>query len=328
MPSLRGRVIVAGSAGAGKTCLLERFVRNVYSADEEGHGPTVGCDCLQKSVTVEDTDVTLFLYDTAGQERFADMSGTYYRQGDVCLLVFDVGDVKSWVRIKWWMEKVGEYNDRCSFVLVGCKEDSLLGGGGNESKSNSSILNTRDVSEDVTVSGNSTNRLRELLDQGGLNSSSTAGMTKVTQSYYSNNKGPSGSESDVNSVENQQFLLDKYLDPARKWADQKGMPFFLTSAKRPQGQAIQFLFYSVAEKCIRQSRERQILQQSLNVANSQGHGGGGNFSLTGKNGAIASAFGAHGEEDEDDDEKIHNYKDSDSGNLLNRFYEKQCCGGT
>ena len=36
--SVRGRVIVAGAANAGKTCLLERFVREIYAAEEEGGG--------------------------------------------------------------------------------------------------------------------------------------------------------------------------------------------------------------------------------------------------------------------------------------------------
>lgn len=58
--SVRGRVIVAGAANAGKTCLLERFVREIYAAEEEGAGPTIGCDCLQKSVFVDDTEVQIF----------------------------------------------------------------------------------------------------------------------------------------------------------------------------------------------------------------------------------------------------------------------------
>ena len=104
--SIQGKVIVAGSVNAGKTCLIERFVRNVYVGDDPSHSPTVGCDCLQKSVTVDSTSVYLFLYDTAGQERYADMSGNYYRPADVCLLVFDLSDETSFEKVQWWREKV------------------------------------------------------------------------------------------------------------------------------------------------------------------------------------------------------------------------------
>lgn len=106
MPKVNGKVIVAGAANAGKTCLIERFVRGVYVADDLSHGPTLGCDCLQKSVAVDETEVFLFLYDTAGQERFADMAGSYYRSGDVCLLMFDLANLASFDHIKWWQRKV------------------------------------------------------------------------------------------------------------------------------------------------------------------------------------------------------------------------------
>lgn len=176
---MTGKVIVAGAANAGKTCLIERFVRNVYAAEEAGHGPTLGCDCLQKCVLVDDTEVNLYLYDTAGQERFADMAASYYRNGDVCLLVFDLGSLVSFDHIKWWQKKVADYNTRCSFLLVGCKEDLVA------DASDLSVMN--------------------------------------------------------------------------RWADSNGIPFFTTSAKKG-GPSIQFLFHTVAEKCIRQNRDKQLTQ--------------------------------------------------------------------
>lgn len=103
--------------------MVERFVHNVYAADDAAHGPTLGCDCLQKSVFVDDTDVHLFLYDTAGQERFAEMSATYYRIGEVCLLCFDMSNIASFDNTKWWMNKVKDHNTKCGFILVGTKED-------------------------------------------------------------------------------------------------------------------------------------------------------------------------------------------------------------
>ena len=62
----------------------------MYIADDPSHGPTLGADCLQKRMLVDETEVVLYVYDTAGQERFADMAGSYYRAGDVCLLIFDL----------------------------------------------------------------------------------------------------------------------------------------------------------------------------------------------------------------------------------------------
>eukprot|EP00927_Polykrikos_kofoidii_P051616 TRINITY_DN45409_c0_g1_i1.p1 TRINITY_DN45409_c0_g1~~TRINITY_DN45409_c0_g1_i1.p1 ORF type:complete len:239 (+),score=46.33 TRINITY_DN45409_c0_g1_i1:95-718(+) len=124
-PRINGKVIVAGPAATGKTCLIERFVNDVYAADSATHGPTVGCDCLRKSVYVDDLEVHLFLYDTAGQERFADLAASYYRIGEVCLLCFDMNNLSSFDSTQFWMKKVHDNNPKCSFILVGTKEDLL-----------------------------------------------------------------------------------------------------------------------------------------------------------------------------------------------------------
>eukprot|EP00929_Paragymnodinium_shiwhaense_P098931 TRINITY_DN6044_c0_g2_i1.p1 TRINITY_DN6044_c0_g2~~TRINITY_DN6044_c0_g2_i1.p1 ORF type:complete len:214 (-),score=46.35 TRINITY_DN6044_c0_g2_i1:373-1014(-) len=122
---ISGRVIVAGPAATGKTCLIERFVHDVYAADDPTHGPTLGVDCSKKTLFVDETEVQLFLYDTAGQERFADMSAAYYRCGDVCLLCFDMSDLATFDSTQFWLNKVRDNNPKCKFILVGTKEDLL-----------------------------------------------------------------------------------------------------------------------------------------------------------------------------------------------------------
>jgi len=85
---IQGKVIAAGPANAGKTCLIERYVRNVFAAQENAHGPTLSTDCFQKKIMVDGTEVQLFIYDTAGQERFADMGGAYYREALMSVYLF------------------------------------------------------------------------------------------------------------------------------------------------------------------------------------------------------------------------------------------------
>jgi len=180
---INGKVIVAGPANVGKTCLIERFVNNRYAADDEAHGPTLGCDCFQKSVFVDDSEVHLFLYDTAGQERFADMATSYYRIGEVCLLCFDLSSLSSFDTTRWWMRKVSEHNAKCSFILVGTKED---------------LVSERDA---------------------------------------------------------------EGLEPISQWAEESGIPFFRTSALKG-GDHVKFLFHTVAEKCIRLNREKQLMDNA------------------------------------------------------------------
>lgn len=119
---INGKVIVAGPSATGKTCLLERFVNDNFDAAQE---TTVGGNLQRKSVFVDDLEVCLFLFDTAGQERFADMAASNFRMGEVCLLCFDMNNPSSFDSTKFWMAKVRDQNPKCTFILVGTKEDLL-----------------------------------------------------------------------------------------------------------------------------------------------------------------------------------------------------------
>ncbi|KAF4664800.1 member RAS oncoprotein [Perkinsus olseni] len=79
---LVGKVIVVGPASVGKTCLVTRFVDDVFDANTQS---TLGCDSKEKTLNVTGVaePIKLILYDTAGQERFAQLAGSYYRQADV-----------------------------------------------------------------------------------------------------------------------------------------------------------------------------------------------------------------------------------------------------
>mmetsp|Transcript_63914 Transcript_63914/g.181539 ORF Transcript_63914/g.181539 Transcript_63914/m.181539 type:complete len:209 (-) Transcript_63914:37-663(-) len=169
------KLVFLGEQAVGKTSVITRFM---YDTFDNNYQATIGIDFLSKTMYLEDRTVRLQLWDTAGQERFADMAASYYRVGEVCLLCFDESDLKSFDSTVWWKRKVSEHNDRCTFILVGTKEDL--------------------VSE-------------ESLD----------------------------------------------LTPITRWAEEQGIPFFPTSAKKG-GASVKFLFHSVAEKCIRLSRERQL----------------------------------------------------------------------
>lgn len=62
--------------------------------------------------------------DTAGQERYRNLTSSYYREAKGILLVFDVCDRDSFRRVRDWMEQIrmnGE--DDVQVVLVGAKAD-------------------------------------------------------------------------------------------------------------------------------------------------------------------------------------------------------------
>ena len=90
------KIIVIGDSGVGKTCLLNRFVKEQFS---QLYKATIGADFLSKEVVIDEKHVSLQLWDTAGQERFQSLGMAFYRGADACILVFDITNQKSFESI-------------------------------------------------------------------------------------------------------------------------------------------------------------------------------------------------------------------------------------
>ena len=71
---------------------------------------------------VEDKVIILNLWDTAGQERFKSMAGMYYRNADAAIVCYDIGDDKSFVRMKDWVSELQQYtrDEGKSLSLIVC----------------------------------------------------------------------------------------------------------------------------------------------------------------------------------------------------------------
>ena len=66
MDSVRKRmlkVIILGNTGVGKTSLLNQYISKQFSSFYKA---TIGADFLSKEVMVDDTRVSLQIWDTAG----------------------------------------------------------------------------------------------------------------------------------------------------------------------------------------------------------------------------------------------------------------------
>ena len=81
-----------GEAGVGKTCLVNKFVNNVYGKSKA----TVGATYLTKQMVVKPHEhsmtsekIKLKIWDTAGDERFRSLTSMYYNDAQAVILVYD-----------------------------------------------------------------------------------------------------------------------------------------------------------------------------------------------------------------------------------------------
>lgn len=119
------KVIVLGSSNVGKTALMKRYTTGKFS---DVRRATVGADFMTKVMTLNDTEIIVQVWDTAGQEKFhqGTIGTPFYRGADGCLLVYDVTNEKSFEQLELWRDEVFRRIDKSSYfplVVVGNKID-------------------------------------------------------------------------------------------------------------------------------------------------------------------------------------------------------------
>jgi small GTP-binding protein len=86
-----GKIILLGSSGTGKSCVLHRFVKGDWRVMMS---QTIGVEFSSKIIKVGEgankRNIKLQLWDTAGQERFRSLTRGYYRGSAGVLLVYDI----------------------------------------------------------------------------------------------------------------------------------------------------------------------------------------------------------------------------------------------
>jgi small GTP-binding protein len=83
---IQKKVCLLGTSGVGKTSLVARFVHSMFS---EKYLTTVGVKIDKKTVPVDGTEVTLMIWDLAGDDDFQRLQASYLRGTSGYLLVAD-----------------------------------------------------------------------------------------------------------------------------------------------------------------------------------------------------------------------------------------------
>lgn len=77
-----------------------------------------------KLMQINDKDIKLQVWDTAGQESFRSITRAYYKGSIAALLIFDITNEKSFEDISnWYYELKSHSHQKLNIVLVGNKKD-------------------------------------------------------------------------------------------------------------------------------------------------------------------------------------------------------------
>ncbi|CAF0780639.1 unnamed protein product [Didymodactylos carnosus] len=118
------QVMLLGDSGVGKTCLLVRFKDDTFLCGS--FIATVGIDFRNKTIQINDKQVKLQIYDTAGQERFRSVTHSYYRDANALLLLYDVTSIISFNNVRAWLSEIKEFaQDDVIICLIANKVDKI-----------------------------------------------------------------------------------------------------------------------------------------------------------------------------------------------------------
>jgi len=114
------KVLVVGEGGTGKTCIIRRYVHNIFQMSTKA---TIGVDFALKVLNWDKTkNITLQIWDIAGQERYGQMTRVYYQAAVGALVVYDVTRPDSFEAVSKWKQDI----DNKVFLSDGSNVPCLL----------------------------------------------------------------------------------------------------------------------------------------------------------------------------------------------------------
>ena len=118
------KLSVIGDFAVGKSSLISRYVNNKFEINIMG---TAGLDIKKKVITINDEQVKICIFDTAGHERFRYIAKNQMKNADGILIIYDVTDRKSFNGAIKWLESINNEKNELKLgincVVIGNKID-------------------------------------------------------------------------------------------------------------------------------------------------------------------------------------------------------------
>ncbi len=114
------KICLLGEAKVGKTTLVYRYIENKFRTDFRS---TLGVNLLKKIVKIGDSTISTQIWDLGGQEPFKKIRKLYLEGAEGALLLFDVTNQQSFIKLGEWISSFREVHGNKPVVLIGNKID-------------------------------------------------------------------------------------------------------------------------------------------------------------------------------------------------------------
>ena len=114
------KLIIIGDTACGKSKLVERFLLNDF---EQRQLSTFALTMYRHTADYQGKSLHIDIWDTAGQDQYANLHPSYYFAADCCILVFDVTRKSTYSNIKKWYQAMRQNCGSIPTVVVANKID-------------------------------------------------------------------------------------------------------------------------------------------------------------------------------------------------------------
>lgn len=119
---IKKKVILTGSFGVGKTSLFSRFLYNEFS---EKYLTTIGVKVDKKTLTFDGENVTLMLWDIAGEISQDKVPDSFFLNSSAIIYVFDLTRPSTYGNLDFNLNYLNEKVPGVLLKVVGNKRDLL-----------------------------------------------------------------------------------------------------------------------------------------------------------------------------------------------------------
>lgn len=116
------RIGMLGNHAVGKTSLLRRFVKNEVQSPETQVSTFGYDDNMEMKVRINGENFNIKFGDTAGQEKFHNMTKSYFQMHDALVVVFDMTNPDSLEGAMRWIKQSKDTKD-IPLIMVGNKAE-------------------------------------------------------------------------------------------------------------------------------------------------------------------------------------------------------------
>lgn len=117
---IRHKICLLGSFAVGKTSLVQRFVKGIFS---EKYLTTLGVKIDKKAISTDEIEMEFIIWDLAGEDEFMTVRKSYLRGTSAYLLVVDGTRSETLETALSLHEMMQKEEPSCPFVLLINKSD-------------------------------------------------------------------------------------------------------------------------------------------------------------------------------------------------------------